>query len=388
VGSRWGAGGSLAGPRRRLPRVGTPTDDDFAPARPWAATVARRRLVGVDATRGLAVLGMFTAHVGSGGPDFWSGTGWFQVADGRSAATFALLAGLSAALLSGGAAPVAGAALRHARVRILVRAALLLPIGVLLVALGTPVAVILPSYAVLFALLTPFLRVPPAGLLLAAGTVAVVGPPVALVGRALLDGDGVLSPLLDVLLGEHYPVVVWFAYLLVGLAVGRQDLAAPATARRLAAVGAVALVAGYGSAAVAMRVLPAEATVLRALLTSEPHADTVTEVVGNVGFSLLLLAALLAAGRRAPTVLAPLAATGALALTAYVVHVVAIAVLGDEAVWGPGDGDLVAFVLVTLVATTAWRATLGRGPLEWVLHRVSAEVASLDARRTALRRVR
>lgn len=363
-----------------------PTDDDAA--RPGSATTARTRLVGVDATRGLAVLGMFTAHVGSGGPDFWSGTGWFQVADGRSAATFALLAGLSAALLSGGPVPAVGAALRYARIRILVRAALLLPIGALLVALGTPVAVILPSYAVMFALLTPFLRVPPGWLLVAAGTVAVVGPPVALVGRALLAGDGVRSPLVDVLVGEHYPVVVWFAYLLVGLAVGRQDLAAPPTARRLAVVGALALVAGYGTAAVAMRVLPPDATVLGALLTSEPHADTVTEVVGNIGVGLLLLAALLAVGRRAPVLLAPLAATGALALTAYVVHVVAIAALGDEAVWGPGDGDLVAFVLVTLVATTAWRAALGRGPLERVLHRVSAEVASRDARRAALRPAR
>lgn len=364
-----------------------PTDDDVAHPDP-ATTAARPRLVGVDATRGLAVLGMFTAHVGSGGADFWSGTGWFQVADGRSAATFALLAGLSAALLSGGTTPAAGAALRYARVRILVRAALLLPIGALLVALDTPVAVILPSYAVMFALLTPFLRVRPAWLLLAAGTVAVVGPPVALVGRALLDADGVLSPLVGILVGEHYPVVVWFAYLLVGLAVGRQDLAAPTTTRRLAVVGAVALVAGYGTAAVAMRVLPAEATVLRALLTSEPHADTMTEVVGTIGFSLLVLAALLAAGRRAPVLLAPLAATGALALTAYVVHVVAIAVLGDEAVWGPGNGDLVAFVLVTLVLTTAWRAALGRGPLERVLHRASGTVASLDAQRTAVRRAR
>lgn len=381
-----------------------PTDDDARRTAPPRGA----RLVGVDATRGLAVLGMFTAHVGSAGPDFWSGTGWFQVADGRSAATFALLAGLSAALLSGGSTPPgrrtgdpvdartglrtddddARATWRFARVRILVRAALLLPIGAVLIALGTPVAVILPAYAVMFALLVPFLRVPPAWLLAVAAAVAVVGPPVALVGRALLADAGAPPQPVDLLVGEHYPVVVWFAYLLVGLAVGRQDLSSPTTTRRLAVVGAVALVAGYGTAAVALRALPPDALVLRALLTSEPHADTTPEVVGNVGVSLLVLAALLALGRRAPTLLAPLAATGALALTAYVVHVVAIAALGDDAVWGPGSTDLVAFVLVTLVATTAWRAVLGRGPLERLLHEVSGAVARADAERAVLRPAR
>lgn len=346
----------------------------------------RARLVGVDATRGLAVLGMFAAHVGAAGPDFWAGTGWLQVADGRSAATFAMLAGLSAALLSGGPVPAEGAALRFARVRILVRAALLVPIGVVLIALGTPVAVILPAYAVMFALLVPVLRVPPAWLVAAAGAVAVVGPPLALAGRAVLPGaDSGLSQPVDVLVGQHYPVVVWSAYLLVGLAVGRLDLAAPTTSRRLAVVGAVALVAGYGTSAVALRVLPESATVLRALLTAEPHADTLPEVVGNLGVSLLVLALLLAVGRRAPAVLVPVAATGALALTAYVVHVVVIAALGDDAVFGPENGDLVAFVVVTVVATTAWRAALGRGPLERALHRVSTDAARLDAERRAVR---
>ena len=239
--------------------MGTPTSDDDAST--VSAPAGRARLVGVDATRGLAVLGMFAAHLAAPGPDFWSGTGWLQVADGRSAATFALLAGLSAALLSGGATtstgPPTGPALSYARARILVRAALLLPIGAALMARGTPVAVILPAYAVMFALLTLFLRVPPGWLLAVAGAVAVVGPAVVLAGRALLRGDdGGLPQPFDLLVGEHYPVVVWFAYLLVGLAVGRQDLSAATTARRLAAVGAVALVAGYGTAAVALRVLP------------------------------------------------------------------------------------------------------------------------------------
>ena len=59
-----------------------------------------RRIVGVDTARGLAVLGMVTAHVGP--DDAWRTTppgGWSQLADGRPSALFVLLAGVGLALL-------------------------------------------------------------------------------------------------------------------------------------------------------------------------------------------------------------------------------------------------------------------------------------------------
>src|SRR4051812_47891443 len=111
-----------------------------------------RRIVGIDVARGLAVLGMMTAHVGPDDHGPVPPGGFAQLADGRPAALFVLLAGLSLALLSGAADPVAGTRLVQARVRILVRALLLFALGELLVVLGTPVVVILPTYGLLFAL--------------------------------------------------------------------------------------------------------------------------------------------------------------------------------------------------------------------------------------------
>lgn len=137
-----------------------------------------KRIVGVDVARGLAVLGMMTAHVGVVPPALWSSTGWLAVADGRSAATFAVLSGVSVALLSGGPQPVAGTDLFQSRVKIGIRAVLLLILGVLLTGLGTPVAVILQSYAAYFLLVLPVLRAAPAVLLGLATLMAVVGPPV------------------------------------------------------------------------------------------------------------------------------------------------------------------------------------------------------------------
>src|SRR5690606_11520134 len=57
------------------------------------------RIDGLDLARGLAVLGMFVAHVGTAG-NAYPPTEVGQLADGRSAALFALLAGVSVALLS------------------------------------------------------------------------------------------------------------------------------------------------------------------------------------------------------------------------------------------------------------------------------------------------
>ncbi|MCL3860519.1 heparan-alpha-glucosaminide N-acetyltransferase domain-containing protein [Actinotalea sp. K2] len=332
------------------------------------------RVVGIDVARGLAVLGMFAAHLGASDEEFWTRTGWLQVADGRSAATFALLAGVSAALLSGGRTPVDGAALRQARVRIVARAVALWPLGALLIALDTPVVVILPAYAVMFAVTAGLLRLPPRTLLLIAGVVVVVGPPVVRLAQVALGDPREAGQHVDVLVGDYYPAAVWIAYLLVGLAVGRTDLRSPEVGRRLAGAGALCVVLGYGTAAVARRVLP-PGSAARDLLTSEPHSSTGPEVVGNIGVALLVLATCLAVTARAPRLLAPLAATGALALTAYCSHLVAIAIIGEDAVWDPSNLRLATFVLVTLAAATAWRLTLGRGPLERALHAGSGALA-------------
>lgn len=333
-----------------------------------------QRVVGIDVVRGLAVLGMFAAHLGDDQPPFPAPEGWLVVSDGRSAATFALLAGVSAALLTGGASPRTGSALRHGAVRILARAALLWPLGAVMIALGTPVVVILPHYAVMFALTTLALRLRRRTLLLAAAVVTVVGPALRLAVREQLADGAPLPQGLDVLVGEHYPVVVWMAYLLVGVALGRTDLRAPHVPGRLALIGVAALVVGYGTGSIAVRLIDPSHTVPRALLASTPHADAAPEVVGNIGFTLLLLAGALVAARLVPRIMTPVAATGALALTAYCGHLVVIAVLGNDVVRAPSNTTLAAFVVVTLVITTVWRLTIGRGPVERLLHEASTWV--------------
>ncbi len=335
-----------------------------------------QRITGVDVARGLAVLGMLTAHVGPGGPGSpwpWSLT---QVADGRSAALFVLLSGVSVALLSGGSAPVAGTRRVQARTRLLVRAAGVLGIGVVVTLLGTPVAVILPTYGVLFACATPLLGTRPRRLLTGAVVVAALGPVLQqAVGPVLEQLPG--REWTDLLTGSHYPAVTWFAYVLVGLAVGRSDLRDTRVRLRLLGAGAALATAGLGAGALLTRVVE-PGSALAALVTTEPHSSSPLEVVANTGVGLAVLALCLLLADAAPGLVAPVAATGALALTAYTAQLVAIAVLGTSVVWEPDAGTWVAFLVVTVASCWLWRAAFGRGPLERALHALAARAADVS----------
>ncbi|RMI12796.1 heparan-alpha-glucosaminide N-acetyltransferase domain-containing protein [Cellulomonas triticagri] len=347
------------------------------PDAPAALAASPGRITGVDVARGLAVLGMITAHVGPGGPGDPLPWGLTQVADGRSAALFVLLSGISVALISGGAAPVAGTRRVLARTKVLVRAFLVLALGVLLVVLGTPVVVILPTYAVLFACTVPLLGTPPHRLLVGAAVVAVVGPVLHLVlGPAFARLPG--TELTGLVVGDYYPAIVWFAYVLVGLAVGRMDLRDRGVRLRMLGAGTALAVLGYAASALLTRQVE-PGTTLYGLVTTEPHSSSTLEVVASTGVGLAVLSlCLLAADTRAGrAVLAPLAATGALALTAYTVQILAIAALGTAVVWQPEAGTWLAFCLVTLVGCWVWRAAAGRGPLERLLHGLAARATDV-----------
>jgi uncharacterized membrane protein YeiB len=99
------------------------------------------------------------------------------------------------------------------------------------------------------------------------------------------------------------------------------------------------------------------------------------ELMGNTGVAFLVLVASLAAAERWPRAFAPLAAVGSLALTAYTVHIVVIAIIGTSVVWQPTVLSWLAFLGTTTLACWLWARFLGRGPLERVLHEVSTTIA-------------
>ncbi|GAA3725497.1 hypothetical protein GCM10022402_02720 [Salinactinospora qingdaonensis] len=376
------------------------------------AVPAGARIVGIDVARALAVFGMFTVHLGVGAigllPDDPAEI-VHGIARGRSSALFAFLAGVSLALVSGRSQPLAGQPLHRLRLRLLVRATILIVLGALLDVLGTRVAVILAYYGGYFVLALPLLRLRAPALAATAAAIWLVGPQASFVLRGLLGTSdypqsSVDGPL-DFLLTGYYPAFTFMAFVVAGMAVGRLDLSAGRVRAWLAGVGLGLVTLGYGGSWLALHPLgglerlthalsPAAAAgqaqtdlayqqMVREwvseqigslhgrvptdtplwLLVASPHSGTSFEIAGAVGAALLVLVACLVAADFLGAVCYPLAAAGAMALTVYVGHIVVIALIGAA----PEDTApfrLELFLVGALAFATLWRLLLGRGPLE------------------------
>jgi uncharacterized membrane protein len=369
------------------------------------------RLVGVDATRGLALLGMMAVHIYPGRELDGSVSLAEQIAGGRSAATFAVLAGVGLALASGGPRPPTGRRWAGFGAATAVRA---VAIGAIGLALGYPdsgVAVILPYYAVLFLLAIPLLplRTPALGWI--GVGVAVIIPPLSQAARANLGppdyGNPTFATLLEaprallqtLLVTGYYPVLAWSAYVVAGLAAGRLRLTRSRTAWGLLAVGsalAVAAVAvssvllgplgGRSALASSLGVTPRELTRQTAagffygttppgswwwLAVDNAHSGTTLDLVHTTGVALALLGAMLLLARVVWPLLVPLAAAGGMTLTLYSTHVL---LLGSG--WLPPDPttSYLVQVVLFLAGATLWRTFVGRGPLEAAIAAVATPV--------------
>lgn len=360
-----------------------------------------RRIDAVDLARAIALLGMMLTHLAppAQGPrpslaDLLAG--------GRAAPLFALLAGLSLGLVFRRDPRGTGSAQVTA-----VRAALLLLIGFGLTALDeVPVLVILPYYALLILLVLPVRSWSPTWLFVAAAVWTLVTPVVliawtidgtapALDGRqpGFSDLDQPLGLLTTLLIWGAYPVLVWVAYLLVGLGVAGLDLRSARVARRLVAAGAalVVLPLSLGLLAIDSGILapligPESVWQLwvhdggfavdwKALLVAGSHTSTPLNVAGAIGSALLVIGLCALACRISwlVAVLAPLRAAGSMPLTLYVAHVV-LTWLSPAHDWRFTDGgysEWWAQVALLVVFAWIWHGLVGRGPIEWAVRRIS-----------------
>jgi uncharacterized membrane protein len=362
---------------------------------PRRAPEARRiqrpgRVTGLDLARALAVFGMLGAHFGAVPADVAAApSNWLGAVNGRSSILFAVLAGVSVALLTGRTLAPAGKDLVRARTRLLVRAAWVFAIGAALEALGTDIDVILGVYAVLFVLALPFLRWPPRRLLLAAAVLAVLTPPTALLLTVAAQATGLEeSPVARLMLNGPYPALIWWTFILIGMAVGRSELRSPRVRTLLLRGGATLAVLGYGIGWTTTRWwgqaastqawvdgdVDARSWSLTWLSGAAPHSGTTFEIIGSVGVALILIAGCLVIAERLPTATFPLVSVGAMALTAYTGSVIAPALLDQ---YPEGGLTWLAFIAVIVVLATGWRLVLGQGPLERLLSSSSRRAAAL-----------
>ena len=375
----------------------------------------QRRLTGIDAARGIALLGMIATHTL---PLYNQETGYGTltglVFSGRSSALFAVVAGVGLALLTGGSQPRSGRALAGDRRGIAVRALMIALVGLTLGGLDTSIAIILFHYGILFLLALPFVGMRAPKLALWAAAWVALSPVLAYLVRpwlyenvspssldANITWESFLEPatlLADVLFTGFYPVVQWLSYLLIGLVIGRLRLAELPVQVGLVAAGIVAaagakflsyylLVDRGGFEALletnSGRIWPL-ARMMEVnlagveqtgswwwLAVSGPHSGSPLDLLHTAGTAAAVVGVCLLLTRAQPNLLLPLSAAGAMTLTLYSVHVWVMSVTDAQ----PVPPEPVWLFWISAVAAAAIGiafSKLGsRGPLEMVTHGAS-----------------
>lgn len=374
------------------------------PATRWFREFGRApRILGLDVARGLAILGMAGAHIGETEAfDPLDVSTWADLVHGRSSILFAVLAGISIALMTGRSTLPAPERMPTIRLQLVGRGAVIFLIGLALEMLNTPIAVILTLYGLLYVAVIPFLRWQPWKLLMAAGILALAAPALLALLAALTlypSGAGV-----SLVLYGSYPITAWLAFVFAGMALGRLRIERLETAAIALGVGVGLMAVGYGlglAGAVAGTSGSAEGgwasgsgwstypdalasadpagAILRAVFGVEPHSGGTAEILGSGGFALSIIALCILLSGPLRWALLPLGALGSMPLTAYSAHVLSVALVGGPGGFFSSNAFWAATAICLLLATTLWSMFVGRGPLERLVGRAAEKMASVPA---------
>ncbi|MDO5743937.1 MAG: heparan-alpha-glucosaminide N-acetyltransferase domain-containing protein [Micrococcaceae bacterium] len=369
--------------------------------RPTART--SKRITGLDAARGIALMGMIAIHVLPSFTEDFEPTLVWRIASGTSAALFAFLAGVGLSLAMGKRSG-SGPGLRAAKAALATRGVLIAAIGLLLGQLVVPAAIILVYYGVMFALAVPLLGLSARALFawsigfasigaivsqLLGGAVPTLGIEDPSLSSVFTDFGGTLGTLF---VGGSFPALTWMTYICAGLAVGRLDLASFDVQLRLFLAGVAAALSTAVFSALLLgplgirdrlawnpgeRFSPEEVGDIltwgplddEPLLSGwwqvmlSPYSHSMFELINTLGVALAVFAAMVFIGQRVAWLLTPLSILGSMTLSLYAMHLVflSLGVLSDRpflSFWIQCGAGLLFALL--------WRNVTGRGrgPLE------------------------
>ncbi|WNS46094.1 DUF418 domain-containing protein [Paenibacillus sp. MMS20-IR301] len=345
-----------------------------------------RRLVALDAARGLAVIGMFVQH-------FALNNFNASIVSGNTMILFILCSGISFSLMSQRMLEK-GTEMASFRAQMLARAVFIDLVGYLLIMLNAPFAVILPAYAALFVLALVLVHCSRRTLFIISAALLIVGPPLMILGGSVFSSAYFLSDIAGGPLSALGVAPVFVA----GMALGRLNLHSVRNAIWFTVSGTFVLVI---TKILAAKVLPvwlqsfeqwliANTNVTAAqpdpyaiwphnvmpplwnmLLTSAPQSGSSFQLLIGLGTSLIVLGLACLIEKKLAAVLLPFAAVGQVALTLYAAQFVLAWVLitaGVNYYIGEipfGDGIV---VLITLLA--GWLLVrFSQAPLETLMRR-------------------
>ncbi|MFC4429604.1 heparan-alpha-glucosaminide N-acetyltransferase domain-containing protein [Citricoccus alkalitolerans] len=380
----------------------TASEGTMSPPKP------KNRLVGIDAARGLALIGLMAVHLyPSAVGDTSDPTLAWTLFGGDSAALFALLAGVGLALSSGGRTQHRGRQMNADRVGVAVRAVM---IGIVALAIAAIMPADPPAYGILlyysafFLLAIPFLHFGIGTLFLSAAAFAVVSPILIQQLYPVLPGSSLYNHTLvtlftepagvasELLITGSYPALSFMPFILVGLGLGRLNLRSTRIQAIIAGAGAaLAVLANLASSLLLHAVGGYEALLETPDMTRDsldealmfgpsilpdtsgwwlaiatPHSGATLAIASSLGMALLVLALFLLIGAKAGRWLAPLAAMGAMTLTLYSAHLLALA---PEVHYDEPTAWFVVHLVVAATFAWIWRRSVGQGPLELIVTR-------------------
>jgi uncharacterized membrane protein YeiB len=355
------------------------------------------RVDGLDFARSLAFLGMvfvnFRTSIVPKGRD----VGWLawinERIDGRAAATFVTLAGVGLSLMSRRARLGGDAAmLSSVRQTIARRAVFLFVIGLLYWPLWP--ADILHYYGVYLAIGTCLITARDRTLLILAGSL-VLAFAFLIVGGAdyshgwnwdSLSYTGFWTPLgflRNLIYNGFHPVIPWFAFLLFGMWLGRRDLLdAQLQARLIAVALPVIAVTEVSSRWLIRKATPKlGAEDATSVFGTAPMPPMPLYMIAASATAVVVICLCAGIARKAAGArwIQPFLATGQLAMTLYVAHVVFGIVPLEMSGVLDGRRNVVTstvcgltFCVAAVVFAWAWRRKYSRGPLELVMRKITA----------------
>lgn len=373
----------------------------------------RGRVLGVDAARGMALLGIFAVHLAPAyNEEADRATVSWVLFAGNASALFAVLAGLALALITGGPTPFTGLSMRRAKVKIATRGLLLTALGVALNMLDLPVFNILVYLAVMFMMAIPFVGMSRKTLLIMSVAMMVVLPLVRYGLHVLIEGAGrypnpvpadistdTLGVLATLTITGAYPAFTWIAFVLLGLAIGRFGVQRSGSRLGLIVSGvltssvvtavSLVLIHRFNGYSHIMSALPGatedevdEFIVFGPtgplptdgpgwLLAVSPHSNTPFALLIGAGFSRAAIGGFILLSRHWSALLKPLIDMGSMTTTMYVGHLVFMLLAPDSV---PGTALFWLQALGALLFATMWRVVWEQGPLEVLISSASKAV--------------